>query len=45
MSRAWLRAVIRTRRRLPSAELLEEIEYVDTSIGEIVDALKDCGHL
>jgi hypothetical protein len=28
---------------LPSAELLREIEYVDTSIGELVYALKDAG--
>lgn len=28
---------------LPSDELLNEIEYVDTSIGEIVNALKDAG--
>jgi hypothetical protein len=28
---------------LPSAELLSEIEYVDTSIGELVYALKDAG--
>jgi hypothetical protein len=28
---------------LPSAELLNEIEYVDTCIGQIVDALKDAG--
>jgi hypothetical protein len=28
---------------LPSAELLSEIEYVDTSIGELVNALKQAG--
>lgn len=28
---------------LPSAELLNEIEYVDTCIGQIVDALQDAG--
>jgi hypothetical protein len=28
---------------LPSAELLKEIKYVDTSIGQIVDGLKDAG--
>jgi len=28
---------------LPSAELLQEIEYVDTAIGEIVSALKTAG--
>jgi predicted AlkP superfamily pyrophosphatase or phosphodiesterase len=28
---------------LPSAELLKEIEYVDTSIGQIVNALRDAG--
>ena len=28
---------------LPSAELLQEIESVDTSIGDIVNALKDQG--
>ena len=28
---------------MPSAELLNEIEFVDASIGEIVDALKDAG--
>jgi arylsulfatase A-like enzyme len=28
---------------LPSAELLKEIEYVDTSIGHIVNALRDAG--
>jgi len=28
---------------LPSEELLKEIEYVDTSIGSIVNALKDAG--
>jgi len=28
---------------LPSAELLSEIEYVDTSIGELVNALKHAG--
>ena len=28
---------------LPSAELLKEIEYVDASIGDIVNALKDAG--
>jgi Type I phosphodiesterase / nucleotide pyrophosphatase len=28
---------------LPSAELLKEIEFVDSSIGEIVNALKDAG--
>jgi hypothetical protein len=29
---------------LPSAELLKEIEYVDTAIGDIVSALKAAGH-
>jgi hypothetical protein len=29
---------------LPSAPLLSEIEYVDTSIGELVNALKHAGH-
>ncbi len=28
---------------LPSAELLKEIEFVDASIGDIVNALKDRG--
>ncbi len=28
---------------LPSAELLDEIEFVDTSIGDIVNALKEAG--
>jgi hypothetical protein len=29
---------------LPSAPLLSEIEYVDTSVGELVNALKHAGH-
>jgi Type I phosphodiesterase / nucleotide pyrophosphatase len=29
---------------LPSENLLKEIEYVDTCIGELVNALKDAGH-
>jgi hypothetical protein len=29
---------------LPSEHLLREIEYVDTCIGKLVDALKDTGH-
>jgi hypothetical protein len=29
---------------VPSSELLQEIEFVDTSIGEIVRTLKDTGH-
>lgn len=29
---------------LPSEELLQEIEYVDTSIGQLVNALKSAGH-
>jgi hypothetical protein len=38
---AW--AVIRTPRHYPSAELLKEIEFVDSSTEDIVHALKVAG--
>ena len=43
MRQAWPRAVTRTPRPCPAPSCWQEIEFVDTSIGDIVNALKDAG--